>query len=157
MNYYPDDGGPTRIVNNSVRLVPIAPIPVCEMLVDTYRDEPGNVTAASFTLPFGMRALAYLFKTNEAQTTKPAITFNAPSFADDLAGGLQLKLFAGSGIGPVEDNLFRGYTLQMNNVLDTLGNPTGMTTLGADGHQDLQRRVSPGARRSSCSASVAFR
>jgi len=132
VDYYPDDGGPTRIVNNSVRLVPIAPISVCEMLVDAYRDEPGNVTAASFTLPFGMRAIAYLFKTDPAQATKPIITFNAPTFANDLVGGLQLKLVAGSGIGPVEDNLFRGYTLQMNNVLDTLGNATGTTTLGED-------------------------
>ncbi len=34
LNYYPDDGGPTRIFNNSVQLVPIAPIPVCGSLVE---------------------------------------------------------------------------------------------------------------------------
>ena len=70
LNYYPDDGGPTKIFNNSVQLVPVAPIPVCDMLVDAYEKEPGNLTAAYFTLPFGLRSLAYLYKTSphEAQT-----------------------------------------------------------------------------------------
>lgn len=132
LNYYPDDGGPTKILNNSVQLVPVAPIPLCDLLVDSYANEPGNITAAYFTLPFGIRALAYLFKTNEGQKDKPTLAFNAPSFDDGLKGGIQLKLAAGSGIGSVEDNLFRGFTLQVNNVLDLGGNKTNATTLGED-------------------------
>ena len=96
LNYYPDDGGPTRIFNNSVQLVPIAPIPVCDHLVEAYDKEPGNVTAASFTLPFGMRSLAFLYKTHPLQNAKPSIQFNSPAFENDLKGGIQLKLSAGS-------------------------------------------------------------
>ena len=42
LNYYPDDGGPTKIVNNSTRLVPIAPIPLCESLVTAYSRSPAT-------------------------------------------------------------------------------------------------------------------
>ncbi len=131
LNYYPDDGGPTKIFNNSVQLVPVAPIPVCDMLVDAYEKEPGNVTAAYFTLPFGLRSLAYLYKTSPNKP-KPALGFNAPSFDNDLTGGIQLKLTAGAGFNNKENNLFRGYTLQMNNVLDLNGKKTDATTLGED-------------------------
>lgn len=130
-NYYPNDGGPTKIFNNSGRLVAIAPIPVYDMLVDAYANEKNNITAASFTLPFGLRALALLSKDEASQKKKPAITSNRPIF-DDLEGGLQFKLVAGSGRNSQEDNLFRGYTLQTANVLDLQGNPTGTTTLGQD-------------------------
>jgi hypothetical protein len=131
LNYYPDDGGPTKILNNSVRLVPVAPIPVCDMLVDAYEKEPGNLTAAYFTLPFGIRSLAYLKKAS-APTASPALGFNAPSFENDLDGGIQLRLTAGAGFNAKEDNLFRGFTLQLNNVLDLNGNKTDTTTLGED-------------------------
>jgi hypothetical protein len=132
LNYYPDDGGPTKIVNNSVKLVAVAPIPLCDWLVDSYASEPGNITAAYFTLPFGIRALAYLYKTNALQSVKPTLDFIAPTFGDGLTGGIQLKLGAGSGLNDKEDNLFRGFTLQMNNVLDLGGAKTGTTTLGED-------------------------
>ncbi len=42
-------------------------------------NEPGNLTVASFTLPFGLRSLAYLYKTNTHQSQKPSIKFNSPS------------------------------------------------------------------------------
>ena len=135
LNYYPDDGGPTRIFNNSVQLVPIAPIPVCGSLVEAYDKEPGNLTVASFTLPFGLRSLAYLYKTNTHQSPnkeKPSIQFNSPVFENDLTGGIQLKLSAGSGFNDDESNMFRGFTLQMNNVLDLNGQKTDTTTLGED-------------------------
>jgi hypothetical protein len=132
LNYYPDDGGPTRIFNNSVKLVPIAPIPACDWLVEAYDKEPGNLTVASFTLPFGLRSLAYLYKTKKKLSQKPSIQFNAPVFENDLKGGIQLKLSAGSGFNEYESNMFRGFTLQMNNVLDLNGQPTDTTTLGED-------------------------
>lgn len=129
-NYYPDDGGPTKIFNDSARLVPLAPIPVYDMLIDAYAKEKDTSTAASFTLPFGIRAIAVLSKAT-TQKKKPAITSNRPVF-DDLQGGLQFKLVAGSAEHPLKDNLFQGYTQQTANVLDFLGNPTGATTLGED-------------------------
>ena len=132
LNYYPDDGGPTKIVNNSTRLVPVAPIPLCDWLVTAYKEEPDNLTTAYFTLPFGIRALAYLYKTNALQSQKPSIEFNGPSFDDGVEGGMQLKLTAGSGFNAKEGNLFRGFTLQLNNVLNHDGTRTDTTTLGED-------------------------
>jgi hypothetical protein len=131
-NYYPDDGGPTKIANNSVKLVPIEPIPVIEFLVRDYDNEPNNITAAYFTLPFGLRSLAFLYKTNKNQLQKPEIHLNSPSFEDNLKGGIQVRLHAGSGFNNQESNMFRGYTMQINNVLDLDGNKTNASTLGYD-------------------------
>ena len=130
-NYYPDDGGPAKIFNNSERLVSIAPIPVYDMLIDAYAHENNTATAAYFALPFGLRALAFLSKNDTNQKKKPSIASNRPVF-DDLEGGLQLKLVAGSAQNDLKDNLFQGYTLQSANVLDWLGNPTGTANLGED-------------------------
>ncbi len=132
LNYYPDDGGPTKIMNNSTQFVPIAPIPVSDFLIQAYKKEPNNITAAYTTLPFGLRSLAYLYKTNKSQTQKPDIQPASPSFADDLKGGIQLRLTAGSGFNKDEDNMFRGYTLQINNVLNLNGQKTDASTLGHD-------------------------
>lgn len=127
-NYYPDDGGPTRIFNNSVQLVPLAPIPVSEFLVDEYQKQKLNITSSLFTLPFGMRALAVLNKFVFPQTP-PQIGFNRPEFDNDLKGGLQLQFTAGKL--PTDDYpMFNGGTLQINNVLDFNGNETGASTLG---------------------------
>ncbi len=132
LNYYPDDGGPTKVMNNSAQFVPIAPIPVSDFLIEAYKDEPDNITTAYFTLPFGLRSLAYLYKTNKSQTQKPDVEAASPSFADDLKGGIQLQLTAGSGFNSDEGNMFRGYTLQINNVLDLNGQTTDASTLGYD-------------------------
>ena len=37
-NLYPNDGGPTRLLNDSVTLVPVAPLPVTEFLVEDFKD-----------------------------------------------------------------------------------------------------------------------
>jgi hypothetical protein len=127
-NYYPDDGGPMRLFSNSVQLVPLAPIPVSEFIVGQYRDQPLNITSALFTLPFGMRALAVLNKFIYPQQP-PSITFNRPAFAGGLDGARQLQFTAGKL--PTDDfPLFNGGTLQINNVRDLNGNPTGAGTLG---------------------------
>jgi hypothetical protein len=127
-NYYPDDGGPTRIYNNSVRLVPLAPIPVSQFIVEEFKNQHLNITSSLFTLPFGMRALASLTKFIYPQKP-PSIEFNQPEFDKNLKGGLQLQFNAGKL--PTDDYpMFTGATAQMNNVLDLLGNPTGASTLG---------------------------
>jgi hypothetical protein len=127
-NYYPDDGGPTRIYNNSVKLVPLAPIPVSQFIVEEFKNQQLNITSSLFTLPFGMRALATLTKFIYPQQP-PSIEFNQPAFEDDLKGGLQLQFNAGKL--PTDDYpMFTGATVQINNVLDLFGNPTGASTLG---------------------------
>ena len=136
-----------------MRLVPIAPIPVCDSLVDAYAKEPDNHhRSRTFTLPFGIRSLAYLYKTHARQQgkdqqgkdqEKPSIQFNAPEFDNDLKGGIQLKLSAGSAPNDDQSNMFRGFTLQMNNVLDLNGQPTGTTTLGEDVAKHFQSGILP--------------
>jgi hypothetical protein len=134
--YYPDDGGPTRIMNNSVQFVPLSPIPLSKFLKDKYAEEPNNVTFAYFTLPFGLRSLAYLYKFNKEQQGQgkkiPNMQFNSPNFENNLTGGIQFQLDAGSGLNDQESDSFRGYTLQMNNILDLNGQKTGASTLGYD-------------------------
>jgi hypothetical protein len=144
-NYYPDDGGPTRIYNNSVQLVPLAPIPVSEFLVNEYAQEKFNITSSLFTLPFGMRALAVLNKFVYPQQP-PQIGFNRPKFDNDLQGGLQLQFTAGKL--PTDDYpMFNGGTLQINNVLDLNGNDTGASTLGQSVsfifNEEFKPKVSP--------------
>ena len=128
-NYYPDDGGPTRIYNNSVHLVPLAPLPLSKFIIGEFKNQPLNITSSLFTLPFGMRALATLTKFIYPAEKHPGISFIQPSFANNLKGGLQLEFDAGKL--PTDDfPMFNGATVQVNNVLDILGNPTGASTLG---------------------------
>ena len=139
-NYYPDDGGPTRIYNNSVKLVPLAPIPLSKFIVGRIQEPAScNITSSLFTLPFGMRALATLTKFIYPQHP-PSIEFNQPAFDNNLKGGLQLQFNAGKL--PTDDYpMFTGATAQINNVLDLFGNPTGASTLGQSVTLHLQRRV----------------
>ena len=127
-NYYPDDGGPTRIYNNSVKLVPLAPIPLSKFILEEFKNQKLNLTSSLFTLPFGMRALATLTKfVNPLHS--PTLEFNQPSFKDNLKGGLQMQFNAGKL--PSDDYpMFNGATSQMNNVLNLMGQPTGSSTLG---------------------------
>ena len=127
-NYYPNDGGPTRIFNNSVQFVPLAPIPLTDAIVDRFKNEKGNITASLFTLPFGMRAIAVLSKQTEP-AHPPTIQHNSHLFPDDLKGGIQLQFTAGKL--PFDDfPLFHGGTLQINNVLNISGQKTLTSTLG---------------------------
>ncbi len=128
-NYYPDDGGPTRIYNNSANLVPLAPLPLSEFLLNEFKNSKYNITSSLFTLPFGMRALAVLDKF-VYPAHPPSIQFNQPSFANNLKGGLQLQFDAGVLPSDPDYPMFNGATAQMNNVLDLLGTPTGASTLG---------------------------
>jgi hypothetical protein len=129
LNYYPNDGGPTKILNNSVQFVPIAPIPVSDFIIDEFNTDPQNQTAAIFTLPFGLRAWAEMRK-NSPFSPKPSLQQNAPAFENDLKGGIQVQANAGSAGKPKDSNMFQGYTLQMNNILAFNGAPTGASTLG---------------------------
>jgi len=136
VNYYPNDGGPSRIVNNSQALVPLAPLPLIEFLVNEYKNKPDNKTFAQFTLPFGIKAIAQVSRLTE-ETVKPDIQNKQPKFRTDLQGGVQIRLIAGNygKIDPVDprlndSNMFPGFTIQLNNINNLAGLPTGTSTLG---------------------------
>ena len=136
-NYYPNDGGPTRIFNTAQTPVPLAPIPVMKHLLDEFKSTPKSSTIAAFTLPFGMRALAG-FSLSGAETVKPSITTNQPDF-DKYKGGLQYSIRAGNHgykfpAEPALDDspMLPGYTVQLNNILKLDGTPAFTSTLAQD-------------------------
>ena len=99
-NFYPNDGGPTRLFNDSIELVPIAPIPVTEFLVNDFQNRKSGFTGALFTLPFGMKAFAEFSRDNPFQgALDPAkVARNRPAFAtSDVEGGLQIRVDAPDG------------------------------------------------------------
>lgn len=121
-NYYPNDGGPTKIFNNSVEFVPLAPIPLTNFIVDSYKNVKGNITASLFTLPFGMKAIAVLNKDVDP-ANPPSIQHNSYKFSNNVKGGIQLRFNAGKSPA-YKYPIFHGGTFQLNNILDILGQPT---------------------------------
>ncbi|RYZ41644.1 MAG: hypothetical protein EOP49_28785, partial [Sphingobacteriales bacterium] len=73
-NYYPNDGGPTRIFNTNIQPVPLAPIPVVNNLLESFKD-PKTQTLSIFTLPFGLKAIAIITKGGN-ETQKPDLQNN---------------------------------------------------------------------------------
>ena len=137
VNYYPNDGGPTRIFNNSRDFVTLAPEPMVRFLMDEFKANPKVKTYASFTLPFGLKALAIISKTG-TETTKPKLQYNQPNFENSVGGGIQVSAIAGNhglvNVDPTQSdgNMFPGTTLQLNNILDKDGLPTSTSSLGDD-------------------------
>ncbi|MEK6372540.1 MAG: hypothetical protein AABO58_07560 [Acidobacteriota bacterium] len=130
-NLYPSDGGPTRLLTDSVELVPIAPIPVTEFLVRDFDTRADGFTGALFTLPFGLRAFAEFSRRNQFIAALPAakVAFNRPEYDEGLTGGLQLRVDAPKH--PDDGGTFQGSTLQMDNVQLPDGTLTGAGTLGS--------------------------
>jgi len=132
-NYYPDDGGPTRILNTSSEQVALAPIPLTDFLVETYAKDDKFAALALFTLPFGMRALALLkkeFQTGTIKQTGTNLQNKPKTFDENLIGARQLELEAGKSPVQGESNMFVGCTIQENNVLEWNGSKLGNSTLG---------------------------
>ena len=139
LNYYPNDGGPTQILNNSDDAVTLAPLPLTYYLLDRFeQDDKDFVACALMTLPFGLKALALLqdpYRASDAngvvETRRGAdVRLNAEEFEDEMKGGLQLQLNAGEASIAGESDMFVGSTIQLNNVLDAFGNSQGDSTLG---------------------------
>ena len=90
-NFYPNDGGPTRLFNNSVELVPVAPIPVADFLIKDFEDPSRSkgFTGALFTLPFGLRAFAEFSRYNRFDSSFEIakLKFNQPTFRGGLVKG----------------------------------------------------------------------
>ena len=133
-NYYPDDGGPARLINNSAEQVALAPIPLTDFLVENFAAMKDFAALSLFTLPFGLRALALLQKqyTYEDGSRRGAnLEFNAKTWASGVTGARQLQVEAGEALRQGESDMFMGSTVQVNNILDSSGTPTGTSTLGA--------------------------
>ncbi|MDT4966279.1 MAG: hypothetical protein QOJ64_1016 [Acidobacteriota bacterium] len=128
MNYYPDDGGPTYIVNNSQGTVALAPIPLTDFLVDSF-DEAGFFALAFFGLPFGMKALAMLCNTY-SNRDGTRVGFNSEPFANEITGARQLRIDGGVPEVEGQGRMFVGSTVQLNNVLNMAGTAQGASTLG---------------------------
>jgi len=139
-NYYPTDGFATRIGNISPLPVILSPIPMVRYLEKTYRDKNDGKTYALFNLPFGMYGVTIL-NNNSEQATKPDIENISPEFKNNISGGIQLELTAGSSFR-AEDNLFQGFTIQDTNVLDTRGDFQNASTLGASVQEIFSREFS---------------
>jgi hypothetical protein len=134
-NYYPNDGGPTRIANYHVGHVPLAPKPLIRYTLDQYKNQKTAVDAL-FTLPFGLKALAELSHDEPRESQKPELNLIDPKFPNDLAGGIQIRAIAKDygkdgmdGAGP-DSPMFKGFTVQLGNILGMDGLPNGTTTLG---------------------------
>jgi hypothetical protein len=132
-NYYPNDGGPTRIVNNGADRVALAPIPVTNYLVRSFEDERFFALAA-FGLPFGLKALALLASKYTGGRKGTRVSFDRKSFAEPncSAGARRLKVEAGAPQISGQGDMFMGSSAQLNNILDINGNPTGNSTLAGD-------------------------
>ncbi|PHN08417.1 hypothetical protein [Flavilitoribacter nigricans] len=132
-NLYPNDGGPTRFGTTGSEMVPLEPVPVVEHLVHSFHDEnkPNSATWALFALPFGMKAFAMLQRSNGQIKKDTDLQLLQPLFPNDLRGGLQLQALSGQPPNEGEDNVFRGATFQLNNVLTAAGQETFAYTLGA--------------------------
>jgi hypothetical protein len=132
-NYYPDDGGPTRLINNSADQVALAPIPLSDFLVENFADKENFAALSLFTLPFGMRALALLQRKyffDGGSRPGADLRFNARNWDSGVTGARQLQIDGGQSLREGESDMFMGSTIQVDNILDTSGDPTGTTTLG---------------------------
>ncbi len=132
-NYYPGDGGPSHILNNSEEQVALAPLPLTDFLVKKRAEDTEFIAFSFFTLPFGMKAVASLEQQYGAGLTARNggdLKSDEILFEDNIKGGLQLRLDAGMPLNEGDGNMFMGTTVQVNNVLNLLGNPNGTSTLG---------------------------
>jgi hypothetical protein len=127
-NFFPNDGGPTRLFNDNKEKVAIAPLPKIEELLDYFHAAGSGFTGALFTLPFGLKAFAE-FNKNHAYHPDAKLERNQRLFRDGhLKGGLQLQ--AEAPARTTESPMFIGGTVQLNNLVNLDGTPTGASSLG---------------------------
>ena len=132
-NFYPGDGGPSRLLNGSADNVALAPLPLAQYL-QKQSQAAAFEGAALFTLPWGMEALARLRPTYKDQkgNGRRGSTLELPqhTFSNGLQTALSFQLTAGAPIEGGLSDTFMGATVQRNNVLNTGGGSTGASTLG---------------------------
>ena len=145
-NYYPDDGGPMRILNASTEQVALAPIPLTDFLVETYDQDDDFEAVALFNLPFGLRALSLLkkeFSASGATQSGTNLSYTPKSFPNNLTSVRQLQCDAGESPVVGESNMFAGCTIQVNNVLEMNGAQLGASTLGRSVTKIFNREFMP--------------
>lgn len=131
-----DDGGPTLMGSPTVQLVPIAPIPVVNEILNSYN--AGNSAALLFTLPFGMKAVATLPKATPRigplPVPRPGLTMLQPSFtAQNLESGRQVSMTAARPLFEVLGSgspTLPGATVQLRNLINTSQTPLDLSILG---------------------------
>lgn len=144
--YFANDGGATRIFNNSNQPVTIAPIPLVDFVMDYFKNDNKSLLASMMTLPFGLRSLAYITKNSSLlvtdtsnqprQTSPPEMENTRPEFREDLKGGIQITVLSGDFSRAVPDPadvdspMLPGFTMQMNNMLEADGSAKGCSNLG---------------------------
>ncbi|MDZ7604579.1 MAG: hypothetical protein U5K79_03105 [Cyclobacteriaceae bacterium] len=134
-NYYPNDGGPMQIMNNSDEEVVLAPIPYNQFLADNMENNEDFAALSFFTLPFGMKALALLQKRYDSgggNTRRGGQLKLSSEEFDELKAAIQLSLIGGKAQAKEESDMFAGRTVQLANILDLYGNtpPQPISTLG---------------------------
>lgn len=105
-----DDGGPSGISVQSVKLVPLAPVDASQELVRAYATDKDDAIV-SFSLPFGIRARADLNHFSPVAPVPlpvPNLGFNRPFF-EAYEGGIQFKL---RGV----ESTMRGFVRQLDNI-----------------------------------------
>ncbi|WP_394747130.1 hypothetical protein [Spongiimicrobium salis] len=132
-NYYPNDGGPSHILNNSMEQVALAPLPITEFLVKKRAEDDDFQALSFFTLPFGLKAVASLeqqYGTGNETRDGGDINQEDIQFENEVKNGLQLRLDAGMPLREGDSKMFMGTTVQLNNILNLFGGTTGNSTLG---------------------------
>jgi hypothetical protein len=129
-----DDGGPSRLGVNTVQLVPLAPRPVLNQILNLY-NRGGQTAGALFTLPFGMKAMAFMLPPFDRNSPGTFLDLNQPGFASlaqPLMGGLQIRAQSYTpDIGPgAESPQMAGATIQLRNGQDEFGNALFESVLG---------------------------
>jgi len=89
----PDDGGPSLFGGSTVRLTPVAPLPLALAVVDAH-NETGERASAFFTLPFGIRALATLDPRNSPPDLRASIQIFRKQFDDSFCSATMVRLTA---------------------------------------------------------------
>jgi hypothetical protein len=125
-NYYPNDGGPMQILNNSEEDVTLAPIPYNQFLADNMEQNDDFAALSFFTLPFGMKAVALLRKkydSGNGNTRRGGILKLTSEEFEELKAAVQMSLVGGEAQAKAESDMFEGRTVQLVNVLNLDGNP----------------------------------
>ena len=147
-NYYPNDGGPSSDPQQQRGHCRPRAVAAGRTISSTVSmNDPDTFAAYAFlTLPFGLKALAVLqdhlhLHRRKIPTERRApdrgrkLLLNAEEFEGEITGGLQLQLNAGEALIQGQGDMFRGSTVQLNNVLNLAGQSTGASTLGRSSHE----------------------
>src|SRR5262249_47033526 len=128
---FADAGGTTELAIGMVTLLPIAPLPAIQGLVDGYNNVlPAPPVVLRFTLPFGMIAVT-LMERLLSGAPRPTVSEITPDFSSEgLIGGDQLSIKAPAVPAGGESPALLGGAVQLHNARFA-GQPSSVTVLTA--------------------------